>query len=176
MLPGLQGIELCGIIRNNPKTAHVPVIMLTAKGEIDDKVRGLQTGADDYLTKPFSPRELVARVNALLRRAENPAMRTDVMQFGSLRIDRERSCMSKRGVDIHLSPTEFALLLYFIERKGRVFSREQLLDAVWRDDAFVEPRTVDVHIRRLRMQIEDDPARPLIVKTRRGVGYYVDGE
>lgn len=175
MLPGLQGTELCRIIRNNPETAHIPIIMLTAKNDVADRVQGLETGADDYLTKPFSPRELVARANAVLRRSTGMAASCTI-EIGNLRIDRERYCITRGDAAVHLSATEFSLLLYLVERRGRVFSREQLLDAVWRDDAFVEPRTVDVHIRRLRMQIEDDPADPRIVKTRRGIGYYVDGE
>ena len=176
MLPGLQGNELCRIIRNNPKTAHIPIIMLTAKNEVADRVQGLETGADDYLTKPFSPRELIARANAVLRRTSGKAAPERIIELGSLRIDRERYSVSKGDAVLSLSATEFSILLYLVERRGRVFSREQLLDAVWRDDAFVEPRTVDVHIRRLRMHIEDDPSRPLLVKTRRGIGYYVDDE
>jgi len=173
MLPGLQGMELCRILRNDPGTARLPIIMLTAKGEEVDKVIGLEMGADDYMTKPFSPRELVARVKAVLRRApqERPSGE-GTLKTGELEIDRERYAVLVRGEPVKLSATEFRLLLYLAERKGKVFSREQLLDAVWRDEAFVEPRTVDVHIRRLRSQIEEDPANPKYVKTLRGVGYF----
>jgi phosphate regulon transcriptional regulator PhoB len=175
MLPGLQGTELCRIIRNTPKTASLPIIMLTAKGEEHDKIQGLETGADDYMTKPFSPRELVARVNALLRRTSGKASaRENIITLGNLAIDKERYAVSKNNSPLNLSATEFNLLLYLVERRGRVFSRDQLLDAIWKDETYVEPRTVDVHVRRLRAQIEDDPARPEYVKTRRGVGYYVE--
>jgi len=173
MLPGLQGMELCRILRNDPKTVHIPIIMLTAKGEEVDKVLGLEMGADDYVTKPFSPRELVARVKAVLRRApgEKPSG-AGILRIGGLEIDRERYVVSIKGKAVKLSATEFKLLLYLVEKKGKVFSREQLLDAVWSDEAFVEPRTVDVHIRRLRSQIESDPANPIYIKTLRGIGYF----
>ena len=176
MLPGLQGTELCRIIRSNPKTASMPIIMLTAKSDVTDRVQGLETGADDYMTKPFSPKELTARVNAVLRRGAGRKTQESVLTVHNLRIDKERYIVSKNNVPLNLSSTEFRILLYLVERRGRVFSRDQLLDALWQDDTFVEPRTVDVHIRRLRTHIEDDPARPLFVKTRRGVGYYVEGE
>jgi len=176
MLPGLQGTELCRIIRSNPKTASMPIIMLTAKSDVTDRVQGLETGADDYMTKPFSPKELTARVNAVLRRGAGRKTQESVITVHNLRIDKERYMVSKNNVPLSLSSTEFRLLLYLVERRGRVFSRDQLLDALWQDDTFVEPRTVDVHIRRLRTHIEDDPAQPLFVKTRRGVGYYVEGE
>jgi len=173
MLPGMSGLEVCRALRGDPKTADVPVIMLTARVEEPDRVRGLETGADDYLTKPFSPRELVARVRAVLRRSGAPKS-TSIIRFGALAIDRESYRVTKKGVALDLSATEYRLLLFLAEHKGRVFSRDQLLDAVWKDEAFVEPRTVDVHIRRLRMEIEDDPADPVYVKTRRGVGYYME--
>ena len=173
MLPGLQGMELCRILRNDPKTAVLPIIMLTAKGEEVDKVLGLEMGADDYMTKPFSPRELVARVKAVLRRTpgERPSGE-GILKIGGIEIDREKYIVSIKGKPVKLSATEFKLLLYLVERKGKVFSREQLLDAVWSDEAFVEPRTVDVHVRRLRSQIEDDPANPRYIKTLRGIGYF----
>ncbi len=174
MLPGIQGVELCRMLRSNPNTEAIPIVMLTARGEVADRIRGLETGADDYLTKPFSPRELIARVNAVLRRASRRPAKEKVIRVGDLRIDRETYTVSKGDTRLHLSATEFRLLLYLAERKGRVFSRDQLLDAVWRDETFVEPRTVDVHIRRLRAQIEDDPSNPFYIKTRRGVGYYVE--
>jgi phosphate regulon transcriptional regulator PhoB len=174
MLPGVHGLELCRILRNNPKTARLPVIMLTARGEETDKIRGLDIGADDYMTKPFSPKELVARVQAVLRRSGERATPGVVIRLGDLEINPESFTVTKRGGSIGLSATEFKLLLYLVERRGRVFSRDQLLDAVWKDETFVEPRTVDVHIRRLRTQIEDDPANPVYVKTRRGIGYFVE--
>lgn len=174
MLPGMQGIEVCRMIRSNPKTESLPIIMLTAKSDTSEKVKGLETGADDYMTKPFSPGELVARVRALLRRtAKGPASQKTI-NIGDLVIHTETFMVTKRNAAVHLSATEFKLLLFLAERRGRVFSRDQLLDAVWKDEAFVEPRTVDVHIRRLRTAIEDDPAEPVFVKTRRGVGYYVE--
>ena len=171
MLPGIQGMELCRIVRNDPKTARLPIIMLTAKGEELDRVLGLEMGADDYMSKPFSPRELIARVKAVLRRSVEKPFSEKILKVGELEIDRERYTVSLKGKLIKLSATEFKLLLFLAERKGKVFSRDQLLDAVWRDEAFVEPRTVDVHVRRLRSQIEDDPAHPRYVKTMRGIGY-----
>ena len=176
MLPGLQGIELCRILRNDPATSSLPVIMLTAKGEEVDKVVGLEMGADDYITKPFSPRELVARVNAVLRRAEERPASARIIKEGVLVIDKDAYAVTRKGIQIKLSATEFRLLLYLVERKGRVFNREQLLNAVWSDEAFVEPRTVDVHIRRLRAQIEENPSNPRCIKTLRGAGYFFDGK
>lgn len=174
MLPGLQGMELCRIVRNDPKTKNLPIIMLTAKGEEIDRVLGLEMGADDYLTKPFSTRELLARIRAVLRRSEEKAPEGAIVAVGDIIMDRERYTVTVRGTPVKLSAKEFKLLLYLVERKGRVFSRDQLLDAIWRDEAFVEPRTVDVAIRRLRSQVEEDPSRPQYIKTKRGIGYYVD--
>ena len=171
MLPGIQGIELCRILRNDPKTNGLPVIMLTAKGEEVDRILGLEMGADDYMTKPFSPRELVARVKAVLRRSTEKPATEKLLKIGELEIDREKYTVSVKGKPVKLSATEFKLLLFLAERKGKVFSRDHLLDAVWRDEAFVEPRTVDVHIRRLRSNIEADPAHPRYIKTMRGIGY-----
>jgi len=176
MLPGLQGIELCRILRNDPATSSLPVIMLTAKGEEVDKVVGLEMGADDYITKPFSPRELVARVNAVLRRAEERPASARIIKEGVLVIDKDAYAVTRKGIPLKLSATEFRLLLYLVERKGRVLNREQLLNAVWSDEAFVEPRTVDVHIRRLRAQIEENPSSPRYIKTLRGAGYFFDGK
>jgi len=176
MLPGIHGMELCRILRNNPKTAHIPIIMLTARGEESDKVRGLETGADDYMTKPFSPKELMARVKAILRRSKERTTEDKTIRLGDLTIDTETFSVSKGGAPLNLSATEFRLLLYLVQRPGRVFSRDQLLDAVWKEETFVESRTVDVHIRRLRTQIEDDPSDPRYLKTRRGIGYYVEAE
>ncbi len=184
MLPGIQGLELCRIIRGNPATARTPIIMLTAKGEEVDKIVGLEMGADDYMTKPFSPRELVARVKAILRRAGPRAVAAQeieresgsILRIRDMAIDRERYVVTVGNRAIKLSATEFKLLLYMAERPKRIFNREQLLDAVWGDDVFVEPRTVDVHIRRLRTKIEEDPNNPQHIKTRRGVGYFVETE
>jgi phosphate regulon transcriptional regulator PhoB len=172
MLPGIQGMELCRILRSDPKTETLPIIMLTAKGEEVDKILGLEMGADDYITKPFSPRELVARVKAVLRRSlEKPSVEK-VLNVGELVIDKERYTVTIKGKSVKLSAKEFKLLLFLAERKGKVFNRERLLDAVWSDESFVEPRTVDVHIRRLRAQIEEDPAHPKYIKTLRGIGYF----
>jgi len=176
MLPGIQGIDLCRMIRNDPKTEALPVIMLTAKGEEVDRVLGLEMGADDYITKPFSPRELIARVKAVLRRSREKPVQQKILKIGELQIDRERYIISIKGKPAKLSATEFKLLLFLAERKGKVFSRDQLLDAVWRDEAFVEPRTVDVHIRRLRSGIEEDPAKPRYIRTLRGIGYFFDAQ
>lgn len=174
MLPGIQGIELCRIIRNDPKHSSLPIIMLTAKGEEVDKILGLEMGADDYITKPFSPREVVARVKAVLRRLKEKPVPEKILKIGELEIDSERYTVSIKGKPVKLSATEFKLLLFLAERRGKVFSRDQLLDAIWRDEAFVEPRTVDVHIRRLRSNIEKDPAHPRYIKTMRGIGYLFD--
>lgn len=176
MLPGIQGIELCRMIRNDPKHSRLAIIMLTAKGEEVDKVVGLEMGADDYMTKPFSPRELVARVKAVLRRLKEKPVSEKILKIGELEIDRERYTVSIKEKPIKLSATEFKLLLFLAERRGKVFSRDQLLDAIWRDEAFVEPRTVDVHVRRLRAHIEEDPANPIFIKTMRGIGYFFDGK
>jgi len=176
MLPGIQGVELCRIIRNDPKTADTPIIMLTAKGEEVDRVIGLESGADDYMTKPFSSRELIARIKAVLRRTGEKISTGKTIPVGNLLINLETHGVTKGKTSLELSATEFKLLVYLVERKGKVFSREQLVDAVWKGEAFIEPRTVDVHIRRLRTQIEDDPSDPVYLKTRRGVGYYVDAD
>ncbi len=174
MLPGLQGLELCRIIRKDPTTSSLPIIMLTAKGEEVDRILGLEIGADDYMTKPFSPRELVARVRAVLRRNREKAVEAEAFSIGNLLINKETYSVTKDNIPLSLSSTEFRLLLYLAERRGKVFSRDQLLDAVWKNEAFVEPRTVDVHIRRLRAQIEDEPSHPEFIKTKRGIGYYMD--
>jgi phosphate regulon transcriptional regulator PhoB len=176
MLPGIQGIELCRTLRNDPKTKNLAIIMLTAKGEEVDRILGLEIGADDYITKPFSPRELVARIRAVLRRAGEKVSEHKIIRVGNLLIDSETYSVTRNGKPLILSSTEFRLLIYLAERKGKVFSRDQLLDAVWKNEAYVEPRTVDVHIRRLRTQIEDDPSNPKYVRTRRGIGYYMDAD
>ncbi len=176
MLPGIQGMEICRILRNDPITKNIPIIMLTAKGEEIDKILGLEIGADDYMTKPFSTRELLTRVKTIMRRTSEKTADATVIRIGKLAINKETYAVTKDDEPLELSSTEFRLLLYLVERRGKVFSRDQLLDAVWNNEAFVEPRTVDVHIRRLRTRIEDDPANPKYVQTRRGIGYYVDAE
>lgn len=174
MLPAIQGIELCKILRNDPKTSKIPIIILTAKGEEADRILGLEIGADDYITKPFSPRELIARIKAVLRRTSKENEPAKILKIGNLVIDKERYLVTINNKPVKLSATEFKLLEYLAERKGKVFTRDQLLDAVWRDEAFVEPRTVDVHIRRLRSSIEGNPAKPKYIKTLRGIGYFFE--
>ena len=164
MLPGIQGMEICRIMRSDPQMKNIPVIMLTAKGEEIDKILGLEMGADDYITKPFSPRELLARIKTVMRRTSEKKADTTVVRIGKLAINKETYAVTKDDKPLELSSTEFRLLLYLVEKRGKVFNRDQLLDAVWKDEAFVEPRTVDVHIRRLRTRIEDDPANPYMSK------------
>jgi two-component system phosphate regulon response regulator PhoB len=172
MLPGLSGIELCRRLRARPETRQLPIIMLTARGEESERVRGLATGADDYIVKPFSVPELLARVNALLRRA-SPERVADVLSFGDIAIDREKKRVSRSGHAIDLGPTEYRLLEFLMERPGRVFSREQLLDGVWGSDIYIDERTVDVHVGRLRKALNrghtGDP-----IRTVRGAGYALD--
>jgi two-component system phosphate regulon response regulator PhoB len=174
MLPLVSGIEVCRQLRRLPETRAVPVVMLTARGEEADKVRGLDSGADDYITKPFSPGELVARLRALLRRSR-PALDGDTLQYEDLTMDLIAHRVRRNGRDIHLGPTEFRLLRHLLEHQGRVFTREQLLDVVWGPDVYVEPRTVDVHIRRLRKAINDGAEYDLI-RTVRSAGYSLDRE
>jgi len=174
MLPLVSGIEVCRQLRRLPETRAVPVVMLTARGEEADKVRGLDSGADDYITKPFSPGELVARLRALLRRSR-PALDGDTLQYEDLTMDLIAHRVRRNGRDIHLGPTEFRLLRHLLEHQGRVFTREQLLDVVWGPDVYVEPRTVDVHIRRLRKAINDSAEYDLI-RTVRSAGYSLDRE
>jgi two-component system phosphate regulon response regulator PhoB len=174
MLPLLSGLEVCRQMRRMPETRGVPIIMLTARGEEGDKLRGLDSGADDYVTKPFSPSELVARIRAALRRSR-PTANGESLQFEDLTMDLAAHRVRRRGRDIHLGPTEFRLLRYLLEHQGRVFSREQLLDMVWGQDVYVEPRTVDVHIRRLRKAINATDESDLI-RTVRSAGYSLDRE
>jgi len=174
MMPGIQGMELCRILRNDPRTKGLPIIMLTAKTEEVDRVLGLEMGADDYITKPFSPRELIARIKAVLRRSARALPEGKYITVGEITINTETYSVTKNNAPLNLSPTEFRLLLYLVERRGRIFNREHLLNAVWKDEGYVEPRTVDVHISRIRTQIEDDPANPVYLKTRRGHGYYFE--
>lgn len=172
MIEGTSGIEVCRRLRRDKATAHVPIVMLTARGAEDDKIRGLDTGADDYVTKPFSPRELVARVNAIMRRIR-PALAGETLTVGDLSLDATAHRVSRRGQVLSLGPTEFRLLKFFMEHPGRVFSRGQLLDAVWGTDSDIELRTVDVHIRRLRKGIElAGAADP--VRTVRSAGYALE--
>jgi DNA-binding response OmpR family regulator len=170
MLPGRDGLDLCREIRSTSVLAGVPIIFLTAKAGELDRVLGLELGADDYITKPFSPRELVARVKAVLRRFERmlPSVR---LEAGDLVIDTDTMTLTVRGNAVTTTATEFRLIEYFARHTGRVFTREQLLDAVWRDTAFVTPRSIDVYVRRLREKIERDPEQPLMLRTVRGAGY-----
>ena len=172
MIEGTSGIEVCRRLRRSRATAHVPIIMLTARGAEEDRVRGLDTGADDYLTKPFSPRELLSRVNAIMRRIR-PALAGETLAVGDLTLDAVAHRASRRGATLALGPTEFRLLRFFMEHPGRVFSRGQLLDAVWGTDSEIEERTVDVHIRRLRKAIEIDGV-PDPVRTVRSAGYALE--
>ncbi|RDV07674.1 phosphate regulon transcriptional regulatory protein PhoB [Sphingorhabdus pulchriflava] len=173
MIEQLPGIEVCRRLRRGKETAAIPIIMLTARGEEEDRIRGLETGADDYITKPFSPRELRARVEAVLRRTR-PAVTGSTLVVGDLELDPIAVRVRRDGAQIALGPTEFRLLRHFMERPGRAQSRSQLLDAVWGHDSDIELRTVDVHIRRLRSAIEvagkGDP-----IRTIRSVGYALDG-
>jgi two-component system phosphate regulon response regulator PhoB len=172
MLPGLSGIELCRRLRARPESKALPIIMLTARGEESERIRGLATGADDYIVKPFSVPELVARVRALLRRA-SPERMADMLSFGDIELDREKKRVSRSGREIDLGPTEYRLLEFLMERPGRVFSREQLLDGVWGSEVYIDERTVDVHVGRLRKALnrgsEADP-----IRTVRGAGYALD--
>ncbi|MBV9198159.1 MAG: phosphate regulon transcriptional regulator PhoB [Alphaproteobacteria bacterium] len=172
MLPLVSGIEVCRRIRRSPETRSLPVVILTARGEETDRVRGLDSGADDYVVKPFSPSELVARLRAVMRRAQ-PNATQNVLQFADVEVDTVAHRVSRGGKSIHLGPTEFRLLRYLIAHPGRVFSREQLLDAVWGHDVYVEARTVDVHIRRLRKALNSDDAVD-VVRTVRSAGYALD--
>lgn len=172
MLPSLSGIEVCRRIRRNESARDVPIIMLTARGEDSDRVRGLDSGADDYITKPFSPRELMARVRAVLRRSQ-PSDHERLV-YGDIEMDLARHRVQRGGRDLHLGPTEYRLLRHFLESPGRVFSREQLLDAVWGRDVYVEARTVDVHIRRLRKTLNEGEL-PDLIRTVRSAGYAIDG-
>lgn len=169
MLPSVSGLELCRQIRRRREWRDLPVVMLTARAEEADRVRGLETGADDYVTKPFSRAELMARIRAVLRRSR-PALAEEVLTRGDLSVDTARHRVSRSGRAIELSPTEYRLLLHFMENPGRVFSRDQLLDAVWGRDTYVEERTVDVHIRRLRKALNRDGETD-IVRTVRSAGY-----
>lgn len=172
MLPQMSGLEVCRQIRRNPATRNIPIIMLTARGEEGDRVRGLDAGADDYIPKPFSPSELLARMRAVLRRIR-PALAEEMLTCGDIVMDIAAHKVTRQGREIRLGPTEFRLLRYFMEHPGRVLSRDQLLDGVWGRDVYVEQRTVDVHIRRLRKALnadsDDDP-----IRTVRSAGYSLE--
>jgi two-component system, OmpR family, phosphate regulon response regulator PhoB len=172
MIEGTSGLEVCRRLRRDKATANVPIIMLTARETEDDRIRGLETGADDYLTKPFSPRELVARVGAIIRRVR-PALAGEVLQVGEFSLDTDRYKVMRGERPVALGPTEFRMMKHFMEHPGRVFSREQLLNAVWGMDSEIELRTVDVHIRRLRKAINIDGEVDLI-RTVRSAGYSLD--
>ncbi|MBI4165646.1 MAG: winged helix-turn-helix domain-containing protein [Acidobacteria bacterium] len=171
MLPDMDGFEICKRLRSEDRSRSLPVIFLTAKGEEIDRVLGLEIGADDYVVKPFSPRELVARVKAVLRRQTRPAEKQEVVQAGELRLDSSTQEVDVRGKAVELSSLEFKLLHFLVSHPRRVFSREQLLDEVWGRDRFVTPRTVDVHVRRLREKIESQADKPRYIQTVRGSGY-----
>ncbi|NQV48671.1 MAG: phosphate regulon transcriptional regulator PhoB [Rhodospirillaceae bacterium] len=174
MLPEVAGIEVCRQLRADRDLREVPIIMVTARGEEDDRVRGIDTGADDYLVKPYSPRELIVRIKALLRRASHAGV-DDKLTCCDIEMDLVRHKVTRGGDPVHLGPTEFKLLRTFMERPGQVFSRARLLDLVWGRDVYVEDRTVDVHIRRLRKAINDGD-RPDVIRTVRAAGYALDAE
>jgi two-component system phosphate regulon response regulator PhoB len=172
MLPRVSGLEVCRQLRRSPRTRNLPVVMLTARGEEGDRVRGLDSGADDYVVKPFSPGELVARLRAVIRRAE-PGAAEEVLRFADIEMDLAAHRVRRAGRPIRLGPTEFRLLRHFLRQPRRVFAREQLLDAVWGHDVYVELRTVDVHIRRLRKALNEDGGAD-ILRTVRSAGYALD--
>src|SRR5207248_285307 len=174
MIEGVTGIEVCRRLRRRASTAQVPIIMLTARGEESDRIRGLETGADDYVTKPFSPRELLARVGAVLRRVR-PALAGEQLSYGDIEMDVQAHRVRRADRPVQLGPTEFRLLKHFLEHPGRVFSRERLLDAVWSHDPDIDARTVDVHVRRLRQALNNGD-RPDLIRTVRSAGYALDSE
>ena len=174
MIEGTSGLEVCRQLRRDKATAHVPIIMLTAREAEDDRVRGLETGADDYLTKPFSPRELLARVAAVMRRVR-PVLAGEAIEVGDILLDPVAHRVERRGTQLQLGPTEYRLLKFFMERPGRVFSRGQLLDGVWGTGSDIELRTVDVHIRRLRKALVIDGTSDPI-RTVRSAGYSLEAK
>jgi phosphate regulon transcriptional regulator PhoB len=173
MLPGMRGLEVCKFIRRNRETGALPIIMLTAKGDHVDRIIGFEVGADDYITKPFNVRELIARVRAVLRRAEvrPDEDKAETFTYRALHINYGTYEVTVDGERVDLGPTELKLLRFFTQHPGRVYTRDQLLDYVWGDETFVEPRTVDVHISRLRLAIEKDKEKPQYILTVRGIGY-----
>jgi two-component system phosphate regulon response regulator PhoB len=172
MIEGVSGIEVCRRLRRRKETASVPIVMMTARGEESDRIRGLETGADDYVTKPFSPRELIARVNAVLRRVR-PSIAGAQLGYADVEMDLGRHRVVRAGRPVVLGPTEYKLLRHFLENPERVFSRERLLDQLWPSDAAIDPRTVDVHIRRLRRALNDG-GLPDLIRTVRSEGYSLD--
>jgi DNA-binding response OmpR family regulator len=172
MLPGVDGFEVCRSLR---RSSDVPIVMVTARADTHDVVAGLEAGADDYLTKPFAPKELSARIRALMRRARKPESGTTTMRFGDLEIIPDAGVVRRAGTELHLTKTEFRLLCELASSPGRVFSREVLLERVWGYGYFGDGRLVDVHVRRLRTKIEADPANPRHVATVRGLGYKLQG-
>jgi two-component system phosphate regulon response regulator PhoB len=171
MLPGIDGFELCRQIRQTPALSAIPIIFLTAKTSESDRVKGLELGGDDYITKPFSPRELVARIRTVLRGLGHSTTGTEVLRFGDLEIDVSSMTVQVGGHNVLTTVREFRLLEYLATHRGRVLTRDQLLDAVWKETPFVTPRSIDVYIRRLREKIEHDPRHPQYLKTLRGIGY-----
>ena len=174
MIEGVSGLEVCRRLRRKPGTANVPIIMLTARGEESDRIRGLETGADDYVTKPFSPKELIARVGAVLRRVR-PALAGETLSYADVEMDLGAHRVRRAGKAVALGPTEFRLLRHLLEHPRRVFSRERLLETVWAHDPDIEARTVDVHIRRLRKSLNEG-GLPEIIRTVRSAGYALDAE
>ena len=173
MLPGMTGVEVCKHIRWDNDLKNTPIIMLSARGEEGDRIRGLDSGADDYMVKPFSPPELIARIKAVFRRIR-PSLSGKTMDFAGIVMDLTSHKVTRDGADVHLSPTEFSLLRHLMESPGRVFAREHLLDAVWGHDIYVELRTVDVHIRRLRKALNYDGKQPDLIRTVRSAGYALE--
>lgn len=174
MLPNLSGIEICRRIRREKSTRNIPVIMLTARSEENDRIRGLDTGADDYITKPFSPKELIARIKAMFRRIR-PALSEQSLEYAGIEMDLAARKITRDQTPIHLGPTEFNILKFLLENPCRVFSREQLLDMVWGNDIYVEARTIDVHIRRLRKALNEG-GKADFIRTVRSAGYSLDRE
>lgn len=172
MLPKVSGIEVCRRLRRQKTTKNLPILMLTARGEEDDKIRGLEVGADDYVVKPFSPRELVARIQSLLRRT-NPEAVAEVLEYAGISMDLEKYKVTRGGKTMKLGPTEFRILKVFMERPGRVLTRDKILDLAWGPNIYLEDRTIDVHIRRLR-QVLNAGNQPDLIRTVRGVGYALD--
>ena len=174
MIEGISGLEVCRRLRRRESTGNVPIIMLTARGEEGDRIRGLDTGADDYVTKPFSPRELMSRVTAVLRRVR-PALAGEQLSYADIEMDVSAHKVRRGGKPVQLGPTEFRLLRHLLEQPGRVFSRERLLDAVWQHDPDIDARTVDVHVRRLRKALNEG-GLPDLIRTVRSAGYSLDSE
>jgi two-component system phosphate regulon response regulator PhoB len=174
MIEGISGLEVCRRLRRKESTGNVPIIMLTARGEESDRIRGLDTGADDYVTKPFSPRELMSRVTAVLRRVR-PALAGEQLSYADIEMDVTAHKVRRGGKPVQLGPTEFRLLRHLLEQPGRVFSRERLLDSVWQHDPDIDARTVDVHVRRLR-KARNEGDRPDLIRTVRSAGYSLDAE